>query len=209
MIFKNYFKLLIIYYLTMSAILPLIEEAIDVPLMDIKNVAPIIEGYCKYTFFEETDISSLTIDVSDPAEQENYNLEKRFIVSDDAYYVLEDPTYGIEFKNGEVSCKDRSATCAMIRFKETPEKYLFINNGWSIGMWRIIKKFATDKAFNQYGSRELAKWARIYKAPLLLNDRYINIKYDDTYIFNGNPGEDEVGDFTPETAKQVYDTFFL
>ena len=32
----------------MSAILPLIEDAIDVPLMDVKNIAKIIDAYSKY-----------------------------------------------------------------------------------------------------------------------------------------------------------------
>jgi len=185
-------------------ILALIQNAIDVPMMDTKNIAPIIESYCKYTFFEETAISSFTIEI----QSENEGLEKRFIVCDEGHYVVEDPTHDIEFVKGEPICNAKRGTYHMNRFKENPSKYLFISNGWGTVMWRITKKFATEEAFNQYGSREIAKWVRIYNAPLLLNGRWINIKYDDTYIFRGLDEEDEDVQFTPEIAKQVFDVFF-
>ena len=189
----------------MSAILTFIEEAIDVPLMDVKNIAPIIEGYCKYLVFEETDISSLTLEVNCSADNDFRGEEKRFIVSDEAYYVLENAVHSVKFEKGEPIFKaGHTQAC----FKETPDSYLFIRNDYGIVMWRITRKFSSNKAFNEYGSRQLAKWARIYKAPLLLNDRYINIIYDDTYIFSGYE-EDDVPQFTSEIAKQVYDTFFI
>ena len=185
-------------------ILSLIQTAIDVPLMDVKNIAPIIESYCKYTIFEETDICSFTIECNGENETE----EKRFIVYDEGHYVVEAPTHDIEFVNGEPICNENRGTYHMNHFKKTPSKYLFISNDWGTVMWRITKKFATEEAFNQYGSREIAKWAKIYNAPLLLNSRWINIKYDDTYIFKGIDEQDEEVQFTTAIAKQVFDIYF-
>ena len=202
----------------MSATLPLIEEAIDVPMMDVKNVAKIIDDYVKY-------------DVRD------WNTFQNCIgveFSDDIFYITSSTDFSsleifertdfarnnsISFVDGEIQFDSKNNNTNKIT-KELIEKQSIGN----LAFLPYIQREYLDT--NQYGYGvyfkktynvwdcftdaylKILKTAYIYATFVNVEeeeDIYVNIQYNNTVLL-AIVDKDEIYNF-PKKYKEVIHSF--
>ncbi|NBW22312.1 MAG: hypothetical protein EBR82_81605 [Caulobacteraceae bacterium] len=206
----------------MSAILTFIEEAIDVPLMDVKNIAPIIEGYCKYNILDETECKYATI------ELENYdNLDKGInetiylFDNENQIYYMGHYLQMIKFKDGipgifteklnerGYRVDDKFSPCEQIR--DFPHRYIFTRPGYNdddgyVKVWSITRKYSSIEAFRKAYSAELNKFYVLLKNDLLYPMETLEIRYCGYKVYRSEEDDDKI-EFTEECLKNILSLF--
>ena len=217
MIFKNYFKLLIIYYVTMSAILPLIEEAIDVPLMDIKNVAQIIESYSKYNILDETECKYVSIEVSGGEdtnetiylfddENQIYYMAKWFQV-----VIFKDGIPGnFSYKVNESGYRVEDEFKPCNHIINHPYRYIFTRAKYSddgyMSVWTILRKYNSIEAFRKSYSAGVNKFYVLLKNELLCPMETLEIRYCGYKVYRSEEDDDKI-EFTEECLQNILSLF--
>jgi len=180
----------------------IIAEAIDCPMMDCKNVADIIAGYCQYNILEECAIKYVKIEVSDT----DYEDETMYLFDGEYFYVL-DFRQLVEFENGKPGhyyyCKPTPTDGATKKFLPHecavahPSQFLITKSRYSdtFYLWKIIKRYNTFESFNQAYHRDISKWSLILDNNLL-EDRCIEINYCGYKVYMSRDEDGETVELT-------------
>jgi hypothetical protein len=144
-----------------------IAESIDVHLMDTKNVASIIEGYCKHQTYDNKDFNKIEFEYFDPQSDDNY-AEYTFLISDKNDIYIEVNEWGsfgdfIYFKDNKtysyntLKKKERYAEY----LDKNPSKYILIATGGEhfdehklYKCWRIDEIFSDKLSLWRYFSKK-------------------------------------------------------
>jgi hypothetical protein len=181
----------------------IIAEAIDCPMMDCKNVADIIAGYCQYNILEEAEIKYVKIE----ANGIDYQDETMYLFDGEYFYVL-DFRKIVEFEKGKpghwgyIRSPSGGATKDKFHPHEPavafPSQYLFTKSRYSdtIYLWKIVKRYNTFECFNQAYHRDISKWSLLLDNPLLLDDRSVEINYCGYNVYRSRDEEGEDVDLT-------------
>jgi hypothetical protein len=162
-----------------------IAQAIDCPMMDSKNVAGIIESYCKYNILQQTEVNSVEIEVySDVRECEEF----LFVYDGQYYYMLED-AYGVSFVDGKPDNQ---------RLIDNPERYVIIKEARCYRCWKICRRFNTFEEFHRVYKGQICKWYKIIH-PDLLDDLIVSIRFMGSPIYSSTNNN---GDTVELTIKQ-------
>jgi len=179
----------------------IIAQAIDCPMMDCKNVADIIAGYCQYNILEECDIKYVKIEVSG----NDYQEETMYLFEGQYFYLL-DFRQIVEFEKGKpghwsyIRSGDSSTKNKFIPHEyavANPSQHLFTKSRYSetIYLWKILKRYNTYEAFNEAYFRDINKWSLIVDNKLL-DDRCIEINYCGYKVYQSLDDEEETVEMT-------------
>ena len=153
MIFKNYFNSLVSTH--KMSLNEIIAQAIDCPMMDCKNVADIIAGYCQYNIVEEAENKYVKIEVSGGEHPDD-----TMYLFDGKYFYVLDFIQIVEFEKGQPGTWSyiRNASGGFTIDKFNPHKHATQNPGNfiftksrcdSIYLWKIVKRYNTVEAFRE------------------------------------------------------------
>jgi hypothetical protein len=200
MIFVFYFKSLIITIkitinITMS-INQTIAQAIDCPMMDGKNVAGIVESYCKYNILDENEVSSVEIEIySDVHECEEF----LFVYDGERYYMLEEEG-AIDFVNGNPTTIDNEKK-VIKAIVDNPERYVIIQEALYYRRWRICKTYNTFEAFRRVYKAQIYKWYRLINPDLI--DDLITFRFMGTHIYSSTNNNGDTVELTPAIRDRI------
>lgn len=117
----------------MSPVLPLIEEAIDVPMMDVKNVAKIIDDYVKYdvrdfnSFQEIVMLEFLDFRLMSSFEQSIYYFVKSTVNEEIIYEFFENHDWkNLEFDEEGKLTKSNEFDKRAIHIEKYNSNYVFL-----------------------------------------------------------------------------------
>jgi hypothetical protein len=175
----------------------IIAQAIDCPMMDCKNVADIIAGYCQYNIVEEGENKYVKIEVSGGGD---YPDDTMYLFDGEYFYVL-DFIQIVEFEKEQPgtwsSIRNPSGGFTKDKFNphkhaiENPGKFLFTKSRCdSIYLWKIVKRYNTVEAFREAYYRDVNKWSLVLDNNLL-DDRMIEINYCGYYVYRSRDDEEE------------------
>ncbi len=189
--------------------LKLIEEIIDIPFMDTKNISKIIYSYCKYNILEDwlIDYIEISIDNSNLEYFSDRNL--LYCKINNYYYLLENWLIGIQIQNGKLFSEIKSKNNKLKSIDSKPEDYIFLIRKEPqmeyYDIYRIFKKFNNKNQFQNQLRFHLQNYKKLlYNGfiPEKSSDDEDNLKSIKIY-FNGidnilwkfeNIDEDEIVD---------------
>jgi hypothetical protein len=178
-----------------------IAQAIDCPMMDGKNVAGIIESYCKYNILNEKEISSVEIEIySDVRECEEF----LFVYDGEYYYMLEDGG-AIDFVNGNPTTTDNEKK-VIKAIVDNPQRYVIIEEERCYRRWRLCKTYSTFEEFRRMYKAQIYKWYRLIN-PDLLGDCIVSIRFMGTHIYSSTNDHGDIVELTPQIRDRIIGLF--
>jgi hypothetical protein len=189
----------------------IIAEAIDCPMMDCKNVADIIAGYCQYNILDADTCKTVryTIDSNSHTYDDFMYLE----TEDKIFYKLEGIQY-CKFHKGKPHHPAGIERDMPLEYQtKRPEQYLYIphRDMYDEGFfcWKIVRRWECYKGFRKAYRRDICKWGRLLQQETLLQDRKVGILFSNTSIWSWQD-EDEDGnpnDYTDDHTASITGLF--
>jgi hypothetical protein len=178
-----------------------IAQAIDCPMMDGKNVAGIIESYCKYNILNQKEISSVEIEIySDVRECEEF----LFVYDGEYYYMLEDGG-AIDFVNGDPTTIDNEKK-VIKAIVDNPQRYVIIEEERCYRRWRLCKTYSTFEEFRRMYKAQIYKWYRLIN-PDLLGDCIVSFRFMGTHIYSSTNNDGDTVELTPAIRDRIVGLF--
>ncbi len=167
----------------MSLLNRVIQEAIDVPLMDTKNISNIIEAYSKFNFinFDDYDVLQETKECDEFAFDKIF-LSKKEPSNDIDFYFIQNYSFNdkIRFVNGNVF-RSVINPDGNIRYEEweyvseNPEKHIFKEEGSDTfgkyyTIYNIKRTFKNKECFIKYYKRHIETTQKLIEKDIFLGE---------------------------------------
>lgn len=179
-----------------------IEEAIDLPLMDTKNISNLIHSYIKYNIVDVSDIYYVKIELNSFIDSETTFLYCKIY---DCYYLLFLHHKNLYLINDKMCLNEKPNNIVPVYEDENAkEKYIFVkeldyfcNKKNYYYSYEILRTFKTKEECNKYLYKDLITYKNLFINGLFPSSKeefdYFTIWYNNETIFTlyGNNNDDE------------------